>query len=86
MVCTVAGKMWNKVGWVVTPKPTPIETAITNRLFTVMSTAASILIPWAPTMPNITSIAPPRTDVGINVAIALNFGINPKINNIPAEK
>ena len=50
-------------------------------LFFEKSTLWRICIPWIPTIPNITTMAPPKTGSGIIVANAPALGNSPKINS-----
>ncbi len=73
------GKLENNSGTTVVPSPKEMEIAMINKLFWfVKSTVVSILIPDDTIIPNMTTVAPPKTAVGINVASAAILGTSPK--------
>ena len=78
--------IWKAVGMLtkrlllLSPTPAAIETAAIRKLCSLLakSTRARICIPWRETKPNITSMAPPRTGLGMIWARAPNLGRSPR--------
>jgi len=66
-----------------TPRPIPNETARINIFRRFMSTVERILIPAIATVPNITIVAPPRTDAGSALNIEPTCGNKPISIKIP---
>lgn len=77
------GRDAKRLGTAVTPSPSEIEHAIISKLLFVNSTLLNIRIPEEITIPNMITVAPPRTAFGIIVANAAIFGIEPRKIKIP---
>ena len=60
--------------------------AITSTALRLMSVAAMIRIPDAATVPNMRSVAPPRTQSGMREKNCPTTGKSPRRNNAPAMK
>ena len=84
-ICNSVGKVLKRL-LPFNPTPAEIDTAAMRKLCSLCSksTRAKIYIPCRETKPNMTSIAPPRTGLGIICANAPNLGKRPSKMRNPA--
>ena len=83
----IIGGIWsNMFGTSSTLNPIAKVIAITKTSLRLMEVDAIIRMPAAATVPNISNVAPPRTQSGMSENICPTTGNSPKISKAPATK